>query len=49
MPLISRKMHIALFLSENSLHDHGGDLVVSNVDGAALFEAVTFHGDWCFA
>lgn len=35
MPLISRKMHMALFLSESSLHDHGGDLVVSNVDDAA--------------
>ena len=40
---------MALFLSESSLHDHGGDLVVSNVDDAAEFEAVTFHGDWYFA
>jgi hypothetical protein len=45
MPFINRKMHMALFPFESFLHDHGGDLVVTNVDGAALFEAVTFHDD----
>ena len=35
MPFISREMHMALFPSESFLHDHGGDLLVSNVDGAA--------------